>query len=187
MATRKEIVQAFPAIDEIGDAELRDKVIEAISKSIEESTHGSLHDIPFAPRFHEYIGKKTQVEHINEVTEVAISIADSLTEVFSELDLDRDAIIAGALLHDISKAYEYHPMDHEEEETELGEMVKHPHYAAHLLAREDFPLEIIHIVMAHTGETTIEPQTIEAYIVSTADHIAVRGLFWSEAEMFKPS
>lgn len=51
-------------------------------------------------------------------------------------------------------------------------LLGHPHDGVHVVARADLPVELAHIVLSHTGRTTVEPATLEAEIVRRADEVA---------------
>ncbi|HEY4385687.1 MAG TPA: HD domain-containing protein, partial [Ktedonobacteraceae bacterium] len=51
----------------------------------------------------------SQLTHQRGVTILALRIADGLHENIPDIHFDRDVIIAGGLVHDIGKTYEYDP------------------------------------------------------------------------------
>ncbi len=52
-----------------------------------------------------------------------------------------------------------------------GELVRHPFSGAALAARFDLPLEIIHIIAAHSKEGDSWGRTIEGIIIHHADFV----------------
>ncbi len=110
------------------------------------------------------------LEHIYSVTLMCISLAESLEKANGQ-KLDKDSLIAGALVHDIGKLWIFKKggsgwamnesiMDH----TVLG--------AAELYSR-GFPERIIHLVSSSHSEPDglIPPQTLEALILHTVDSL----------------
>lgn len=110
------------------------------------------------------------LEHTYSVTLMCISLAESLEKANGQ-KLDKDSLIAGALVHDIGKLWIFKKggsgwamnesiMDH----TVLG--------AAELYSR-GFPERIIHLVSSSHSEPDglIPPQTLEALILHTVDSL----------------
>lgn len=186
MASRKEVREAFPEIEELEDEHLQNAVVDLWVDAVEISKYDSVHDIPRSkttvpaetPERYERL-----VPHVRDVTRCTIVLVDELGDRFDDSGIDRDLAITGALVHDISKPYEsYHAtIDN------FGDWLGHPYYAIHLLAEADLPLELQHIVLAHTPNTAVEPQTIEAELVVLADLAAVHGLFWAGARELHPT
>ena len=110
------------------------------------------------------------VEHTVVLTE----LCEKAVEIFKEnygLELNKDHLIAAAIVHDIGKIFEFKrnvkgeleptglPLDH----TMLG--------TAELYAR-DFPEEVIHIVASHYGESgPTPPRSFEAIVLHYLDSL----------------
>ena len=101
------------------------------------------------------------------MTACALSLAETVLE-HREVDLSPDTVVAGALVHDVSKLAEFDGM----ERTAVGDLLGHPYYGVHVVARADLPVEMAHVVLSHTSRTTVEPATLEAEIVRRADEVA---------------
>lgn len=97
--------------------------------------------------------------------------------------LDRDLIIAGALLHDIGKVYEYE-IKAAIDFTNIGRLVGHITLADELVTKKaalinGFPPELLmkirHLILSHHGEmekgAVRLPQTIEAVVLHYADNL----------------
>lgn len=169
-----EIRTTFSHVGEIQSDDLRRQVCDVWESAID-ATETELSTLRWWPPLEaELDGPQVMnVEHVNAVTELSIGITDSLSSTVTE-DIDRDLTIAGALLHDCSKLYELDGST----TTSLQETVPHPHYGVHLLAAAGCSQKLQHIVLAHSGQSAVEPRTIEAKIVALADQLAVDGLFW---------
>lgn len=157
--------------DMIKDPELREKVKAILREqkvlltgqpfSLEESPGGRSHH-------HAYPGGL--VQHTLATTRLALALCDLVEQVYGG-EVNRDVVIAAALLHDIMKA----PCYAERENgtymlSPLGERLDHVTLAVEELARRGFPLEVLHAVAAHHAEHgPISPKTIEALIVHIAD------------------
>jgi 3'-5' exoribonuclease len=126
------------------------------------------------------------VEHVWSVTRVAISLIKHYAVYYDTLNppLDRDVVVAAAILHDIGKLRElaYHPV--EAKYTKHGTLIGHVVLGRDMIrdkAREigEFPEETLllleHAILAHHGLMQYgapkEPSTIEALIVHYADEI----------------
>ncbi|MDR2945900.1 MAG: HD domain-containing protein [Candidatus Adiutrix sp.] len=115
------------------------------------------------------------LDHIRSVTKIAAAICDELTRGQGEAgQLDRDAVIAGALLHDVGNYLEVEiGPDGRAFHKPLATLVVHPASGAFLLQKHGLPVEIVHIVLAHSD--LFSPlgaqgcKTREAMIVKYAD------------------
>ena len=126
------------------------------------------------------------VEHVWSVTKVAIGLLRHYGDYYDELNppLDRDVVVAAAILHDIGKLREldYHPV--EAKYTKHGTLIGHIVLGRDMIrdkarAIGQFPEETLllleHAILAHHGQMQFgapkEPATIEALIVHYADEI----------------
>ncbi|CAB3287678.1 Dihydroneopterin 2',3'-cyclic phosphate phosphodiesterase [Methanocaldococcus lauensis] len=159
----------------IKDENLRKKVIEFLKNP--KATHPEIVDTGISVEespasinwHHRYEGGL--IEHTISVTKMALKIADVLEEVYG-VNVNRDYIIAGALLHDIMKPYNY--IKKEDGIYDHYDMFNLDHLtlAVAELYKRDFPLEVIKIVASHHGEhSPTRPSSIEAYIVHYADEV----------------
>lgn len=174
----ERIKEALPEIEEISDPDIREGVIDAWSIALAESDYETLETLEFGPGY-DRIGRQRQVLHVREVTECAIALSDTLAETRG-LQVNRDEVVAGALVHDITKFYETSP--DVEGYTELGKLIPHPHYAIHVLERAGLSRNIQHITLVHTSGSKPQPKTIEATIVILADIASASSIWWSSAE-----
>lgn len=124
---------------------------------------------------HVYLGGL--LEHTLGVTELCISVFDHFE------NLDRDLLIAGALLHDIGKVYEFTTERFIDYSTP-GRLLGHIAIGLSLLNErmkeiEGFPEErgmlLKHIVLSHHGESEfgspVVPKTVEALILYFMDDL----------------
>ncbi|GBF36965.1 7,8-dihydroneopterin 2',3'-cyclic phosphate phosphodiesterase [Methanofervidicoccus abyssi] len=162
--------------EEIKDKDLREKVIEFLKNPFPthrdiESTNVPLEDSPASIRWHHKY-KGGLIEHTLATTKIALKIADALEEVYN-LNINKDVLIAGGLLHDIMKPFNY------VEDIE-GEKYDHipKFHLDHLtlvvaeLYKRNFPIEVIKVVASHHGEYgSMKPDSIEGWILHYADTI----------------
>ncbi len=146
-----------------------------------------LEDPEVAPRYHRAPAAKSHhhpflsglLEHSLTVVRRALGLC-----LAEEAHVDRDVVIAGALLHDIGKIEEYAYDQDSIDFTEVGNLIGHVSLGYHLvrqaIARQgDVPTEtatnLLHIVLSHQGRleygSPVEPKTAEAFIVHHADTV----------------
>lgn len=112
------------------------------------------------------------LEHTLAVTKIALSICDIHTKI------NKDYVIAGSLLHDMSKIQEYE-MTTNIKTTVAGNLIGHVSLATSLLDEamkklntpDEIRVKILHIVITHMGEygSNKQPAIPEALLVHYAD------------------
>jgi len=108
------------------------------------------------------------ITHTVQVTEMVLESA-KLFEKNYELVLDKDSLVAAAIIHDLMKAYEFH-RDEDDDLVPTSIPLDHTMLAVAELYHRDFPDDIIHIVASHPGEAgTVSPRSFEALIFHNID------------------
>jgi len=186
-----DLADVFPAYDEIGDADLRAGVRGAYALALAETEWDDLRAVPWLPDEQARLGlpDETTIEHVNDVATLSTALADELLERRPDLGLDRDLVVAGALVHDISKLYEFSPegaggVAPEDDEaavdgshgTDYYDLLGHPYVGVHVCEAAGLPVVLSHIVLSHTGRTNVEPATLEATVVKRADEVAAAAI-----------
>lgn len=173
MADETAIEAIFPALGRIADDELRNGVREAWLTAIADNDIESLEAVPWFPSAQRDLNlpDETLVAHVRNVTAGAVALAEIFIK-HRAADIDVDVLVAGALVHDVSKLYEFDGMD----ETSVGRLLGHPHYGVHVAVRAGLPVDVVHIVLAHTSRTSVEPATLEAELVRRADEAAAAAI-----------
>lgn len=173
MAAEDEIERVFPELDSIEDNDLRASVRTAWLTAIEDNDIVSLASVPWFPPAQRKLDlpDETLVAHVRDVAVGVVALAEILIDQ-RDADIDMDVLLAGALVHDVSKPYEFDGMD----ETPVGTLLGHPHYGVHVVAEAGLPVEVAHIVLSHTSRTTVEPATLEAELVRRADEAAAAAI-----------
>ena len=110
----------------------------------------------------------TLVDHTRSVTKSALEFAKVRSEVYEE-KIDFDVLLAGALLHDVSKLLEFEPGEHGGIKSKRGHFFQHAFLGAHKALVEGLPDEVVHIIISHTGQSRVIPQTPEAVIIYCID------------------
>jgi putative nucleotidyltransferase with HDIG domain len=165
---RTRIEEIFPELQQITKEAWREAVIEIWVEAWEESEWDDPTDCPKnANDVADYQG----TAHVRSVTRQALAIADVVEHVY-EVEVDRDVLITGSLLHDVSKLLESAPSnDGVPIVTRKGKLVQHGVLGAAKAIEKRLPDEVIHIIVGHTHQSSTVPATIEAIIVHYVDFL----------------
>jgi putative nucleotidyltransferase with HDIG domain len=178
-ALRLQVREELPEVAQISDRALQEKAVEAWAFALAHSSYKSIRDIPPAgnPDVNE-AKRGDQTDHLRGVTRLAIGIAREMGTAYPELEIDMDVIVAGGLLHDVGKAWEFDPINRKRwnaSQKRFGRpSIRHPAYGAHICLTVGLPEEIAHIAMAHSGEGELLVRSLECMIVHQADYT-----FWN--------
>jgi putative nucleotidyltransferase with HDIG domain len=178
-ALRRQVREELPEVALIGDQALQSRVVEAWAYAIANASFTSIRDIPPAgnPGVNE-AKRGDQTDHLRGVTRLAMAIAKEMGGAYPELEINMDVIIAGGLVHDVGKAWEFDPVNRErwkQSQKRFGRpSVRHPAYGAHICLTVGLPEEVAHIAMAHSGEGELLLRSLECMIVHQADYT-----FWN--------
>lgn len=165
------VSEALPELEQIEDAQLRAQVRQVWFKLAAESAFDDLGALPVSPRL-DY----SHITHNRSVAAMAIAVAEIL-ERFHGTGVDRDRLLAGALLQDASKLVEYEPNeDGGVRLSTLGEHFPHAFYAAHAALAAGVSPAIAEDILTHTYEAAGFPRTLEAKILFYVDQIDVAAL-----------
>jgi len=167
------IVDILPEINEIKDEELRQKVIGVWEEAIEFRgwTGEILSAIPFT-----LLAENVQItfiNHIRAVCKMCIVCDKVLDEVHSykKTNVNRDYLIAGALLADVGKLLEYEIIDGKAVKSDYGKKLRHPFSGVGLAFKHGLPPEVMHIIATHSKEGEGEKRSPESIIFHHADFI----------------
>ncbi len=166
---------SFPELDRITSEPLEAGVVAAWSRAMTETGVSDLGSLAWQPPEQARLGIEDErlVDHVRDVTMGAIGLGELFVDR-REQELSMDTVVAGALVHDVSKLYEY---DRDTAGyTGIGELLTHPHYGVHVTAAAGLPVEVQHVVIAHSSNTAVSPATLEAEIVRRADEAAAAAI-----------
>jgi putative nucleotidyltransferase with HDIG domain len=163
---REYVMDLLPEICLISNEDLREKVVVAWVKSWHGGGWDRLEDAPLMVR--EINDPAVGVTHVRVSTILALKIAEILEEKMGQ-SINRDHIIAGALLHDVGKPLEYAPSG---QGPLSGRGLRHPVSGAHLILDAGLPLGIAHIAAVHSKEGQFQERSLEAEIVTRAELLA---------------
>ena len=104
-----DIESVFPEIESIEDDGLRTGVATAwtTAAGVNGLDVADLPEQPWLPPEERAEEQEPLVGHVRDVTACAVGLAESLLERRPDVAVDLDPVIAGALVHDVSKLYEF--------------------------------------------------------------------------------
>jgi len=110
------------------------------------------------------------VEHTLSVARLCMSLCDVVEELYGGA-VDRDLVLAGAILHDVMKVYCYEEAgDGRFRTSDFGGHVDHLSLMVAEMYKRGLPLGLVHVIAGHHGDAgATKPKTVEALIVSVAD------------------
>jgi putative nucleotidyltransferase with HDIG domain len=168
----KEVLELWPEIKWIEDPELRQKTAKVWERALEQSvlTCEDLHRIPFTLLCGPDL-KVSFMDHKRAVVHIARESGHTINAFFgSELPVDMDVLISGAILADVGKLLEYELDDRGNAlQGAYGKLLRHPFSGVSLAESCGIPPEVCHIIAAHAGEGELVKRTTEATIVHHAD------------------
>ncbi len=153
----------FPELKEIKDAELRMKVVKVWVDAMNKGGWKELDNIPFTLLIPD--AKTSIVDHTRIVTKMAIALGKE------RKDVNMDFLVAGGLLHDVAKLTEYDMRGGKVVKSEFGKLIRHPVSGLALAMKHDVPIEVCHIIGAHSEEGEKVSRTPEAIIIHHCDFV----------------
>lgn len=164
-------IEVFPEIGLIRDRELQ-KQVEAVCADALEIGGWTLDDLDRIPFTLLIPGTSISYRtHVRAVTRMADSVYREYEAMYeAPFRLDYDALIAGALLHDVGKIVEYtRGAQGETVKSELGKHLRHPFSGTGLAMKHGVPAHICHIIAVHAGEGDGRYRSPEAVLVNKLD------------------
>jgi putative nucleotidyltransferase with HDIG domain len=172
-----EIAELFPSLMDIQSEDLREKVAAVWNESITTGCDGKgwTFDELRAVKFTLLAGdiEMTFIEHLNSCVRQCMAIAEVLDSAFTcEIPIDRDVLIAGALLADCGKPLEY---DKDAAGTIIkgafGQALRHPFSGVAMAYKHEVPAAVMHIIATHSHEGDKVQRSIESIIFHHADFV----------------
>ena len=175
--TMDDVINLFPDLKQIEDDTLREKVGNVWCEALAVGCGGRGWDVEELKRvkFTLLAGDidMTFIAHLNSCVKQCIAVTDVLHQVFGDIvPINRDYLIAGALLADVGKLLEY---DKDPQgniiKGSYGEALRHPFSGVGLCYKHDIPADVMHIVATHSHEGDKVQRSIESIIFHHADFI----------------
>ncbi len=167
---RDAIVATLPELGEIEDVGLRDKVIAVWDEALKKKEWNieTLKRMPFTLLVDEV--NISFIEHVRTVCRMCVAMEKELNSMYGDrVKLNHDYLVAGSLLADVGKIYEYDEVDSDFVKSEHGKYLRHPFSGVGLSFRHDLPDEVMHIIAVHSKEGEGFQRTAEAIIFHHAD------------------
>ncbi len=167
----KLLSRLMEMVEKITDEELRGMVKEFLRDPPSELDSPALPlEVCPAGAFHHHSYSGGLLQHTLCVAQLSLGLCDLIEEAYGG-EVDRDLVVAGAVLHDIMKVYCYEENGSGGFRTsEYGGMVDHLTLIVAELYKRGYPEDLIHVVASHHGDVgPTKPKTLEALIVSVAD------------------
>lgn len=168
---KDQAIALWPELEWIKDAKLKEATMLTWALALQKSVLGpeDLNTIPFTllcgPDF-----KVTFMCHKRAVVHVAKDCGDQMNKFFkTDLPVNMDVLIAGAILADVGKLLEYELKDGKSVQGNYGKYLRHPFSGVSLAEMCGVSAEVCHIIATHAGEGNMVKRTTEAYIVHHAD------------------
>ena len=166
------VKKLWPELEWINDKSLREKTARTWENALEKSvlTADDLEKIPFTLLCGPDL-KVNFMAHKRCVVHIAKASGEKMNEFFnSDLPVNMDVLIAGAILADVGKLLEYElDKDGKAIQGKYGQYLRHPFSGVALAEEAGIPPEVCHIIAAHAHEGDLVKRTTEAYIVHHAD------------------
>jgi len=167
----KEVLELWPELMWIQDADLREKTAKTWELALQKSvlTPPDLCTIPFTLLCGPDL-KVSFMAHKRAVVHIARNAGLKMNEFFkSDLPVNMDVLIAGAILADVGKLLEYEMKDGKSVQGKYGKYLRHPFSGVSLAEQCGVPAEVCHIIATHAGEGDMIKRTTEAFVVHHAD------------------
>jgi len=167
------VVRLLPEIDEISDSNVRTKVAACWQEAIDYRgwTEELLRAIPFTLLADNV--SISFIDHVRAVCRMCIAVDNVLDEIHKEKKtaVNRDHLIAGALLADVGKLFEYEIIDGASVKSDFGKHLRHPFSGVGLAFKHGLPSEIMHIIATHSKEGAGEKRLPESIVFHHCDFI----------------
>ncbi len=173
MSNKDLVLRLLPEVNKIKDSELREKVIDCWQEAIgfRGWTEELLRKIPFTLLADNV--KITFIGHVRAVCNMCIACDEVLSESHGEskTPVNRDYLIAGALLADVGKLLEFEIDESKPHKSDYGKHIRHPFSGVGLAFKHGLPSEVMHIIATHSKEGAGEKRLPESIIFHHCDFI----------------
>jgi putative nucleotidyltransferase with HDIG domain len=171
--SRQQLEQLWPELAWIDNPQLREAVTTTWLLAFERSPllPDDLNTIPFTLLVANC--PTSFMEHKRCVVHIAKDAAHAMQNFMGKaLKIDVDTVIAGAILADVGKLLEYEIKDRKAQQSERGELLRHPFTGVALALECGVSDAVCHVIAAHAAEGDLVKRTTEALIVHHADFMA---------------
>ena len=167
------VLKLLPEVKEIKNTSLQEKVIACWEEAIAFRgwTEELLRNIPFTLLADNV--SITFIDHVRAVCRMCIALDEVLDEIHKnkKTPVNRDYLIAGALLADVGKLLEFEIVDGKPIKSDYGKHIRHPFSGVGLAFKHGLPSEVMHIIATHSKEGAGEKRLPESIIFHHADFV----------------
>lgn len=170
----EQVIELLPEINEIQDEALKNKVIACWAEAVayRNWTNQELKSIPFTLLAENV--KINFIEHVRTCCRMAIACDHVLDNAYGnrKTPVNRDYLIAGSLLADVGKLFEYDKQPNGTiSKSDYGKHIRHPFSGVGLAFKHGLPSEVMHVIAVHSKEGAGEKRSPEAIIFHHVDFI----------------
>jgi putative nucleotidyltransferase with HDIG domain len=173
MEELEELKALIPEFDEIQDPELRAKVLAVWEEgmSLGGWTVKGLAEIPFTLLADDV--EVTFIEHVRTVCRICIATEQVLADAYGDrVQVDRDTLVAGALLADVGKLIEYRrEPDGKTVFSDMYRYLRHPFTGVAMAYKHGIPERVLHVIATHAWEGDKFKRQPESIVFHHADFI----------------
>jgi putative nucleotidyltransferase with HDIG domain len=171
---RKGAIASLPEGTKIRDADLRERLYDAWAFGLSKSSFKRIEQLrgsghPTTPK----MKQGTQADHLRGVGRLSQIVGIEMKKTFAQFPLDPDMLLAGGLLHDVGKPFEFDPVNRKRWQADPRRAgfpsIRHSVYGAYVTLSVGLPLEVVHAVGAHSWEGRFEEKSTAREIVAESD------------------
>jgi hypothetical protein len=174
--SKVRIEELYPEVDAITDPLLKVAVGAVWDDLWARSRWSDPADVPTSGEI-----SYPNLPHTRSVLQISLAMADAFA-IHHGLQVNRDHLIASAVLQDASKVVEYEPAPNGgASKTEIGKNFPHAFWCAHLGVIHGLPADVCDTILTHSPSAARFPRTLEGKILFFADQIdviAIHGDRW---------
>jgi putative nucleotidyltransferase with HDIG domain len=184
-ALRHGVRASLPELALISDEDLRERSVEAWALALSQTEFERIEDIPptGTPTSPYLKAPLTQADHMRGTATIALGMVEGLERIAGATRINRDLVIAAALLHDVGKAWEVSPRNLARWKADPAAAgnpsFRHSAYGAHICLTVGLPETIAHTAGYHSGGG--EGEWIQRSMENTVVYLADLA-FWKMAE-----
>jgi len=165
-----DLTVLIPEFLEIQDPSLRDRVLGVWKEALEIGGWeiGDLQTLPYTLLVEDV--DITFPKHVSVVCRLCMAMEEVLQEAYgNRYNIDRDTLIAGALLADVGKLLEFRKVEGSYQWSTMYQYLRHPFTGVGLCFKHDIPEAVMHIVATHSWEGDKFQRRPESIIFHHAD------------------
>lgn len=171
---RRTVEAELPELADIASDTMRGKVADAWSFALGQEGLLAISDLDgCGSPGRLQLKSGTQLDHIRGVTRMALATGLALRETAPDLPLDTDVLVAGGILHDVGKPFEFNRERrsgwHETPNASGFPAARHPAHGWHICLTVGLPEAVAHIAGAHSHEGEYLMRSLECTLVHHAD------------------